>query len=54
MTTGGQSTDRKSPIVSTNNQWGEEPPLSEVSLYPKEKATFERKKYRETTISSFI
>ncbi|WP_369435884.1 hypothetical protein [Lysinibacillus fusiformis] len=32
---GGQSTDRKSPIGSTNNQWRRrKSPLIEVSLYP--------------------
>ncbi|PFN10102.1 hypothetical protein COK19_07660 [Bacillus cereus] len=28
------STARKSPIGSTNNQWGMKPPLIKVSLYP--------------------
>ncbi|PFM63959.1 hypothetical protein COJ48_13430 [Bacillus cereus] len=30
---GGRSTARKSPIGSTNNQWGMNPPLIKVSLY---------------------
>ncbi|PFD35538.1 hypothetical protein CN285_23635 [Bacillus cereus] len=31
---GGRSTARKSPIGSTNNQWGmNKPPLIKVSLY---------------------
>ncbi|TSI05149.1 hypothetical protein FJQ64_12620 [Lysinibacillus sp. BW-2-10] len=31
---GGRSTARKSPIASTNNQWGwGKPPLIEVSIY---------------------
>ncbi|ATI54008.1 hypothetical protein CPZ32_11840 [Bacillus cereus] len=30
---GGESTARKSPIGSTNNQWGMNPPLIKVSLY---------------------
>ncbi|MDR4169197.1 hypothetical protein CN923_12040 [Bacillus cereus] len=29
----GRSTARKSPIGSTNNQWGIPPPLIKVSLY---------------------
>ncbi|PFX72306.1 hypothetical protein COL39_19650 [Bacillus cereus] len=30
---GGGFTARKSPIGSTNNQWGMNPPLIKVSLY---------------------
>ncbi len=41
----GRSTARKSPIGSTNNQWGMKPPLIKVSLYDRNIDFYLKEKY---------